>query len=147
MTSTRRDFHKLRVTTGQDHFTLSSQREDFLDKENKRSTWAVGHSHTLRGQAHLFFSALPHRPFLFQSNLIVHADLGVGMGIAYFWAVQSSRDHSLGPTLNKRRISYESLYFGWAFSLKFCPSCSRRLSKLQLFCAQLFSAGEFIQII
>lgn len=112
MTYTRRGFQKLRVTTGQDHFTLSSQREDFLDKENKRSMWAVAHSHTLRGQAHLFFPALPHRPFLFQSNLIVHADLWAGMGIAYFWAAQTLRDHSLGPMLNKRRISYESLYFG-----------------------------------
>lgn len=112
MTYTGRDFQKLRVTTGQDHFTLSSQQEDFFGQGKQEIHWAVAHSHTLRGQAHLFFPALPHRPFLFQSNLIVHADLGVGMGVAYFWAAQTLRNHSLGPTLNKRRISYESLYFG-----------------------------------
>lgn len=63
--------------------------------------WAVAHSHTLRGQAHLFFPALPHRPFLFQSNLIVPADLGVGMGIAYFWAAQTLRDPLWGLHLTR----------------------------------------------
>lgn len=69
--------------------------------------WALSHSHTLWGQDHLFFPALPPRPFLFQSNLIVHADLWVGKGIAYFWAVQTLR--GLRLTRERSPINHSTL--------------------------------------